>query len=165
MNPRAMAPGVRVSSVPILCNVAQCLECGTRKPRRIKEQYPSVRPVTFAISCNDNRFNLGKTFILKYLSSCESLCSRSHRAASRWRFSIRSPRLRAALPPRAGSRPSLSRARTARAMVIRRVSPSPLSLRPCQGQPGTRPRTMRNIMGNDLGPSGNPARYPARTWR
>jgi hypothetical protein len=34
-----------------------------------------------------------------------------------------------------------------------------------QRQPGTMPRTMRNIAGNDLGPSGNPARYPARTWR
>ena len=32
-----------------------------------------------------------------------------------------------------------------------------------QDQAGTTPRTTRNIMGNDRGPSGNPTRYPART--
>jgi hypothetical protein len=30
-------------------------------------------------------------------------------------------------------------------------------------QAGTKPRTTRNIMGNDRGPSGRPARYPSRT--
>ena len=30
-------------------------------------------------------------------------------------------------------------------------------------QAGTTPRTTRNIMGNDRGPSANPAKYPART--
>lgn len=32
-----------------------------------------------------------------------------------------------------------------------------------QDQAGTKPRTTRNIMGNDRGPSGKPTRYPART--
>src|SRR5438309_2159222 len=32
-----------------------------------------------------------------------------------------------------------------------------------QDQAGTTPRTTRNIMGNDRGPSGKPIRYPART--
>ncbi len=33
----------------------------------------------------------------------------------------------------------------------------------CRDQAGTKPRTTRNIMGNDRGPSGKPTRYPART--
>jgi hypothetical protein len=40
------------------------------------------------------------------------------------------------------------------------ISPYPQCF---QDQAGTTPRTTRNIMGNDRGPSGNPTRYPART--